>query len=130
MTTEWTDEQLDALGPPAAIDVTPQRGDRTAGRSATIWIVRVDDNLYIRSYRGAEGGWYRAARRSGRGRVNAAAAGYDVVLEPAPDVDQAAVDAAYRAKYGRASYVDAMVTDAAAATTLRLTRALDDQEDR
>ncbi len=90
---------------------------------------RVDDNLYIRSYRGAEGGWYRAARRSGRGRVNAAA-GYDVVLEPAPDVDQAAVDAAYRAKYGRSSYVDAMVTDAAAATTLRLTLSLDDQEDR
>lgn len=58
-----------------------------------------------------------------------AASGYNILFEPVPDVDQAAVDGAYRAKYGRSSYVDAMVTDAAAATTLRLVPALEDQED-
>ena len=73
--------------------------------------------------------WYGAARRSGRGRVSAGGSEYGVVLEPAPDVDRTAVDAAYHAKYGCSSYVDAMVTDAAAATTLRLTPAHDHQED-
>ncbi len=43
-----------------------------------------------------------------------------VTLEAAPHADRRAIDDAYRAKYGRSSSVDAMVTDTAAATTLRL----------
>jgi hypothetical protein len=124
--THWTNEQLNALGRAGEIDLMPLREGGSTGRSTTIWIVRVGDDLFIRSYRGREGGWYRAATHTGRGRVSIGATGYDVVFEPAPDVDQAEVDAAYRAKYGRSSYVDAMVTAVAAATTLRLAPALDD----
>jgi hypothetical protein len=67
----------------------------------------------------------RHAHRSWR--VSVGATGYEVVFESASDVDQAAVDAAYHATYGRSSYVDAMVTAAATATTLRLAPALDDR---
>ena len=129
MRTQWSNEQLDALGRAGEIDVTPRREDGSPRTSTTIWLVRVGDELFVRSYRGPEGGWYSAASRTGRGRVNLDANGYDVVFEPAPDVDQAAVDAAYRAKYGRSSYVDAMVTNYAAATTLRLAPAHETQED-
>jgi hypothetical protein len=89
-------------------------------RPQPIWIVRHDDDLYIRSYRGAAGSWYRAARRSGHARTRAAGIERDVTLTP-HDGDRAAIDDAYRAIQGRSIYVDAMVADAAAATTLKLT---------
>lgn len=98
MKEQWANEQLDGLSRAGEIEVTPLRKDGTAGRSTTIWLVRVGDDLLIRSYRGLKGGWYRAATRTGRGRVNIGATGYDVVFEPAPDVDHAAVDGAYRAE--------------------------------
>jgi hypothetical protein len=129
MSTKWSNEQLDSLGGAGEIDIAPRREAGALRTPTTIWIVRVGDELFIRSYRGSDGGWYRAATRTGRGRVSVGAIGHDVVFEPAPDVDQAAVDAAYRAKYGRSSYVDAMVTDDAAATTLRLAPAHETQED-
>jgi len=129
LSTQWSNEQLDALGRAGEIDIAPRREDGALCRSTTIWLVRVGDELFIRSYRGPDGGWYRDATGTGRGRVGVGAIAYDVVFEPASDVDQAAVDNAYRAKYGRSSYVDAMVTNDAAATTLRLAPALETQED-
>ena len=129
MKMQWSDEQLDGLGRAGDIDIAPRREDGVLRRPTTIWLVRVGDELFIRSYRGPDGGWYRDAIRTGRGRVSVGAVGHDVVFEPASDVDQAGVDDAYRAKYGRSSYVDAMVTNDAAATTLRLAPALETQED-
>jgi hypothetical protein len=129
LSTQWSNEQLDALGRAGEIDIAPRREDGALRRSTTIWLVRVGDDLFIRSYRGPGGGWYRAATRTGRGRVSVGAIGHDVAFEPAPDVDRAAVDDAYGAKYGRSSYVNAMVTNDAAATTLRLAPALETQED-
>lgn len=129
MKMQWSNEHLDAFGRAGEVDVAPRREDGALRRPTTIWLVRVGDELFIRSYRGPEGGWYRDAIRTGRGRVSVGAVGHDVVFEPASDGGQAAVDDAYRAKYGRSSYVDAMVTNDAAATTLRLVPALETQED-
>ena len=70
-------------------------------------------------HRGPKGAWYRAAQRSRRGRIRAGDVERDVAFEDVRD-NTDAVDAAYRAKYGRSSYVDAMVTPDAVATTLRL----------
>ena len=64
--------------------------------------------------------WYRAAQRSQRGRIRAGRMERDVTFEDAADVDPRRVDAAYRAKYGRSGYVDAMVSTDAVGTTLRL----------
>jgi hypothetical protein len=118
--TNWTNEQLDVLGGAGEVDIAPRRDDGTASRSTTIWIVRVGDDLYVRSYRGTSGSWYRTATRTKRGRVHVGGHRYDANFEPATDAHRQDVDAAYRAKYGRSSYVDAMVSDAAAATTLHL----------
>jgi hypothetical protein len=127
VTTNWTNEQMDVLERAGEIDIAPLREDGDPGRPTTIWLVRVDNDLYVRSYRGPEGHWYRAATRAGRGRVSVSGNAYAVVLEPAPEIDQAVIDEAYRAKYGRSSYVDAMVTTDAAATTLRLSPAPETQ---
>lgn len=37
----------------------------------TIWVVRHGDDLFIRSYRGPDGGWYRASQARHEGRVEA-----------------------------------------------------------
>jgi hypothetical protein len=125
----WTNDQLDALGRADEIAIAPRRTDGRLGRPRPIWIVRLGDDLYIRSYTGPAGSWFRTVRQSGRATINAAGEHReDVSVAEATDVDRAAVDAAYRTKYGRSSYVDAMVTDTAADTTLRFIP--DHQENR
>jgi hypothetical protein len=119
--TDWTKEQLDILDGAGEIEIAPRRDDGTPRRARPIWVVRVGDDLYVRSYRGPDGSWFRTVSRSRRATIRAGGVQHDVQLTAAADVDRAAVDAAYSDKYGRSSYVDAMVTAAAAATTLRLT---------
>ena len=116
----WTPEELDAVAAAAELDIAPLRTDGTSRAYTTIWVVRLGDDLFVRSFRGPNGAWYGAAQRSHRGRIRAAGVERDVAFEDVHD-NTDAVDAGYRAKYGRSSYVDAMVTPDAAATTLRLT---------
>jgi hypothetical protein len=122
MSADWTPQDLDTIGSAGEIEITPIGADGAPRAGRTIWIVRYGDGLYVRSYRGPGGGWYRAARRSGRARIRGGGFERDVTVTP-HDRDRAGLDDAYRSKYGRSSYVDAMVTDSAAATTLRLTPA-------
>jgi hypothetical protein len=120
MTAIWTPEDLDAIAATDEIEIAPRRADGTLGRATTIWIVRVGDDLYVRSYRGPEGSWYRAARRTHEGRLRAGGIERDVTVDADHDADRTAIDGAYRAKYGRSSYVDAMIVPEVATTTLRL----------
>jgi hypothetical protein len=120
MTATWTPEDLDAIAGTGEIEIAPRRGDGTLRQATTIWIVRVGDDLYVRSYRGPGGSWYRAARRTHEGRLRAAGIERDVGFDPDHDADPTAIDDAYRAKYGRSAYVDAMIAPDVATTTLRL----------
>ena len=120
MTSTWTGDELDTIGAAGEIAIAPRRADGNLSPFTTIWIVRVGDDLYVRSYRGPRGSWYRRAQRTHEGRLRANGKEHDVEFEDAPDESQAAVDRAYGAKYGRSSYVDAMVTDEAVTTTMRL----------
>jgi hypothetical protein len=104
---------LERIGRAREVELTVGSG------TVTIWIVRVGDDLYIRSYRGAGAAWYRRARRLGEGRIGAGGVEQDVTFVDSHEADDA-VDDAYREKYGHNRYADAMVTDDARATTLRL----------
>jgi hypothetical protein len=121
MSQTWRPDELDTIGHAGELSVAPRRPDGTLRPYTTIWVVRVGDDLFVRSYRGASGSWYRAATRGGAGRVRAGGLERDVTFEPAAAVDRAGIDGAYRAKYGRSTYVDAMVHPDAVASTLRLT---------
>jgi hypothetical protein len=105
------------------LEIAPRRIDGSTSRPTTIWVVRVDDELCVRSYRGRTGGWFSRALRSHEGNITAGGVETGVRLfEPDAGV-RCAVDRAYRSKYARCgdTYVLPMVTDAAAAATLRLT---------
>jgi len=120
--TNWTREELDAIGTADDLDIASLRPDGTLRPYTTIWVVRVGDGLYARSYRGQAGTWYQAVRRRPHGRVRAGGVERDAAFEHPAGVDEDAIDAAYRSKYGRygGTYVDPMVAPGARDTTLRL----------
>jgi hypothetical protein len=117
----WTPEELDRIGAADELRIAPRRADGTSRRPLPIWVVRVGDELFVRSWRGDDGRWYRTVRTSGEGHVSAGGVERDVAYVAAADEVNDAVDAAYRTKYGRYSgYVEPMVAPQARATTLRL----------
>jgi hypothetical protein len=117
----WTVDELDHIGDADELHIAPRRKDGTLRPAVPIWVVRVGDELYVRSWRGDGGRWYRAARACRDGQVSAGGVSKDVALLAAGDEVNDAVDAAFREKYGRyTGYVEPMVALQARATTLRL----------
>jgi hypothetical protein len=119
---DWTAEELDRIGAADELEIAALRPDGTLRPSTTIWVVRVGDNLYVRSYRGRSGGWFRSVLRRPEGRIQAGGVTRDVAFQEPADADHAAIDHAYQTKYARyaSSYVDPMVSPNATAATLRL----------
>ena len=120
--SQWTPDELNAIGAADEIQVASGATAGSLRRSVPIWIVRVGDDLYVRSYRGRDGGWFRRALAHHHGRIRAAGVERDVVFHEPDDLDHPAIDRAYRTKYAQhgARYVDPMVSPKAAAATLRL----------
>jgi hypothetical protein len=80
--------------------------------AVTIWVIRVGDDLYVRSYKGHGGAWFRVAQLRHDGWIRAGGIKKDVtfVEESDPGINDK-IDAAYRTKYHRygAQYVAAMI---------------------
>jgi hypothetical protein len=121
--SNWTPGELDAAGAADELQIAAVRADGSLRPYTTIWVVRVGDDLYVRSFRGRGGGWFRSVLRHPEGRIQAGGIERDVAFEDLGDADRAAIDRAYRDKYRSyaAEIVDPMVGPAAAAATLRLT---------
>jgi hypothetical protein len=122
--TGWQVDQLGAIDQAAELQGITVRADGTTRRPVPIWVVRVGDGIYVRSYRGDTGAWYRHARADKTGRVRVPGLHQHVRFDPVTDRDTAqAIDAAYAAKYARYgdSYLTPMVAPAAQAATLRRT---------
>ena len=117
----WTREDLDRIGAADELEIAPRRADGSLRRAVPIWVVRVGDELYVRSWRGSDGAWFRAVRTGRDGRVSAGGVERDVAFADADEQVNDAVDGAYRDKYARyPSYVAPMVSEQARATTLKL----------
>jgi hypothetical protein len=119
----WSDSELATIGTADEIHIAPARADRRPDPpSVPIWVVRVGDDLYVRSYRGPSGSWYRRARRNGSGRIRVGGVDHAVRFAAADTTVRTQVDDAHRAKYGRygSSLVRPMISDTVAETTLQL----------
>ncbi|MEI8409876.1 MULTISPECIES: DUF2255 family protein [unclassified Kribbella] len=120
--TTWTADELDRIGNATELRVASLRKDGTLRRYIIIWVVRVGDDLYIRSAYGTDNPWYRRAKTSGKGRIKAGGIERDVTFtEAAPDVHES-IDAAYHTKYDRygKAIVATVVGPEAARSTLHL----------
>jgi hypothetical protein len=118
----WTDNELANIGAAHEVRIAPYLEDGTLRRYTIIWVVQVLDDLYVRSWRGRSGGWFRCALERHEGRIRAGGMEYDVTFEEPGDSLRSAIDQAYRKKYSLASdtYVQPMINAEAAAATFRL----------
>jgi hypothetical protein len=122
-TTAWNPAELEEFATQDELHVAPRRTDGTLAKPRTVWAVRVDGDVYVRSVNGAEGAWYRTTRARHEGHVSIGSVDKDVAFTDVEDADglEDRIDAAYRAKYGRYSGpVASIIAGKARATTLRL----------
>jgi hypothetical protein len=116
----WDPKTAAQLADAQEIEVVVPAPDRPAVRTP-IWVVTVDGDLYIRSWKGENGRWYRRVRRYGTGSVVVGGHEHAVRFLPATDSGlNAQIDEAYVRKYGHNSYSRAMTRAPATATTTAL----------
>ena len=124
MTTAWSPDELERIGRAEELHISAERADGTLGREVPIWVVRAGGQVYVRTWHRRDSGWFGHVAGSRRARIRVPGLEADIAIEDVGDDEgelRASVDAAYRAKYGHyGTSVDRMVTDDAAASTLRL----------
>jgi hypothetical protein len=120
--TTWTSDELNRIGTAEELEIASLRRDGTLRKPVIIWVVRVGDNLYVRSVNGRSSAWFRGVLVRHEGRIWAGGVEKDVtfVEESSPDINSQ-IDAAYLTKYRRyPQHVAPMVVPAAQAATIKL----------
>lgn len=121
----WSADELDRIGRAEELRIASRRTDGSLSPYVIVWAVVADGSVYARSAHGAGNGWYRRALTRGTGRVRAGGIERDVVFTHAADGPQAAIDAAYRAKFARyPSIVPGIIGPAVHDVTIRITPAV------
>ncbi len=87
-----------------------------------IWVVTVDGDVYVRSYKGVTSGWFRRVQANPNQTIAFSDRDVPVVFENVDRLDHVnrAIDAAYDRKYAKYDYVSAMSEPAAVEATLRV----------
>ena len=121
--TTWTSEELNRIGKAEELQIPSLRRADTMRKPVTIWVVRVGDDLYVRSVNGRTSGWFRGVQTRHEGHIRAGGVDKDVTfVEEADDSVNEQIDNAYRTKYRRyaASIVNTTLTPEARAATIKL----------
>jgi hypothetical protein len=121
--TTWTSNELNKIGTAEELQIASIRQDGTLRKPVTIWVVRLGDDLYVRSVKGRTGAWFCGTQVRHEGHIRAGGVDKDVtfVEEAAPDINDQ-IDAAYRIKYRRyaASIISTIVSPEARSATIKL----------
>jgi len=83
----WTQDELAKISAAEELELASVRRDETLGDPVTIWVVRVGDDLYVRSWKGAAGAWFRATQVHHAGHIEAGGVGKDVTFVAETDDD-------------------------------------------
>ena len=121
MTATWSADQLELIGRSTELRIASRRSDGELRSSVPIWVVCADGAVYVRTWYRRTTGWFGHVVELPRAHIEVPGLEADVLvtdLGDGPSGLRARVDAAYQAKYGAGH--QSMVTDDAAATTLRL----------
>lgn len=60
--TTWTNDELNRIGSAEELEIAPLRSDGTLRKPTTIWVVRVDNDLYVRSVNGRDSAWFKGTQ--------------------------------------------------------------------
>jgi hypothetical protein len=121
--TAWTNNELTKIETAEELQIASLRRDGTLRNPRTIWVVRLGNDLYVRSVYGRTSAWFRGTQARHEGRIQAGGIEKDVtfVEELAPELNDQ-IDTAYRTKYRRyaASIIDSIVSPEARSATIKL----------
>jgi len=120
--TTWTSDELDKVAAEDELQIASVRRDGTLRNPVTIWVVRLGDDLYVRSVNGRTSAWFRGTRDRHNGHIRAGGVEKDVTfVDAAPDLNDQ-IDVEYRTKYRRyaASIIRSIVSPEARSTTIKL----------
>ena len=119
----WTSDELNKIGAAEELQIASLRRDGTLTNPVTIWVVRLGDDLYVRSVNGRTSAWFRGTQDRHEGRIDAGGIEKDVtfVEETDPGLNDQ-LDAVYRTKYRRyaASIIRSIVSPEARSATIKL----------
>ncbi|HEV3186927.1 MAG TPA: DUF2255 family protein [Acidimicrobiales bacterium] len=122
MTTSWSPDQLERISRSRELHIASRRIDGTLRPSVPLWVVCVDDGVYVRTWYRRATGWFGHVVDLTQAHIRVIGLETNVIVADVGGSDpglRANVDAAYRTKYGPSGH-QSMVTDDAVATTLRL----------
>ena len=120
--TAWTSEELNKIDKTEELKIASLRRDGTLRKPVIIWVVRLGDDLYVRSVNGRAGSWFRGTQVRHEGHIQAGGVEKDVnFVEADPGINND-IDAAYRSKYRRyaANIVNSIISTKARAATIKL----------
>ena len=120
--TTWTSEELNKIGNAEELQIASLRKDGSLRSMRIIWVVRVGDDLYVRSVNGRTSDWFRGVQTRQEGRIRAGGVEKDVAfVEESDPMVSDQIDAAYEAKYRRyASIIPSINSPTARAAAIRL----------
>ena len=120
MPKQFEEPLLNQLNSREEIEIETQSATVRTHRT-TIWVVVVDNNVYVRSVRGRAGRWYRAITANPQGAIYVDGRRLSVRAIPVTDpATIARVSNAYLQKYRHSPFVNSMVREETLPTTLRL----------
>ena len=120
--TSWTDDELNKIDAAEELEIAALQPDGRSRKPVTIWVVRVERGIYVRSAYGTSAAWYRATKVRREGQIEVAKLKRDVTFDEVDPAVSDRIDAAYRDKYHRhgAQYVNSVTTAEARSTTIKL----------
>ena len=119
--TAWTSEELNKIGKAEELQIASLRKDGSLRSMRIIWVVRVGDDLYVRSVRGRTSDWFRGVQTRHEGHIRAGGVEKDVTFVEVTEADiNDQIDAAYAGKYRRyASIIPSINSPTAQAAGLK-----------
>jgi hypothetical protein len=123
--TAWTSDELNKIWAAEELQIAALRPDGTLRNPVTIWVVRLGDDLYVRSAYGRNAAWFRGTQVRHEGRIRAGGVEKDVTFVDVAEADHDLhdrIDAAYRTKYRRcpARFISPVVSAESRSVTLKL----------
>jgi hypothetical protein len=120
--TGWRGEELEKIGSSDELQIASIGPDGALRKPTTIWVVRLDDGLFVRSVNGRAAAWFRGTQVHHEGRSSAGGVTRDATFVDAKgDLDDR-IDDASRTTYRRSApgIAGSVLTPQARSVTTRL----------
>jgi hypothetical protein len=115
-----TNFDADTLGALRELREVGIRTDKHPSSAVVVWVVVADDGVFVRSFRGAKGRWYKDLAGGGPATLEFGSRRLAVQAVPANAAAIGQASREYLRKYGPGPYATAMVQPEILPTTLRL----------